>query len=137
MDPHEAAAKKWEELEKTYKEMDQRERVWIDGFTSGLLFVQAAYDVEGGMQTIKTHLPDEWYDTEAPRTRTPGAGEWKKIEDLEKKIEAVIKYLDDGMIIALRFLTEERTIPGSEETYEQRVIEVGGSEGHFGMPEWD
>jgi hypothetical protein len=115
------------ELTRIYNEMGPTERTWIDGFLMGLLFAQAHNDKEGGKQTLETHLPLERWDL----TRQ----EWVKIDNLEKKISAIIYEIDDGGIVSHRF-KDEWTVHG-ETAYKTRVLEIGGSEGHFGSPDWD
>lgn len=93
------------------------ERAYYIGFAEALLYAQAAYDVKGGRQTLKTHLPQPEY-----------TDHYGFKFDKNKLIEA-IKWLDDeGGIVAFRF--------NKREGFGDDTIEIGSTEGHFGLPEW-
>lgn len=93
------------------------EKGYYIGFAEALMYAQAHNDREGGQQTFTTHLPQPSYTEE------------HGFEFDKNKLSATIRKLDEeGGITVHRFGKDEF---GSD------TIEMGGSEGHFGLPEWE
>lgn len=121
-----------------YDDIEPNERTWLEGFLMGLLYAQAHADRPSGNQTLSTHLPDEWWDFRAQ--------EWKAIDHIEDKLQAIRAQLDDGGVTAIRFRDEiawyNGMVGGEQDTFGPkpvmtRVMDVAGSEGFHGMPDWE
>lgn len=96
--------------------MTDREQGYYIGFAEALLYAQAHNDVEGGSQTLTTHLPQ-------PSYTEPWGFEFDK-----DRLAATIKDIDDGGVSGFRF---------GKDQWGSDTIEIAGSEGHHGFPEWD
>lgn len=95
--------------------MTDREQGYYEGFAEAILYAQAYADRRGGRQTHTTHLPAPDY--------TDNFG-FRFDKDI---LADVIRELDEGGTTVFRFDKDEF---GSD------TIEVGGSEGFFGLPDW-
>lgn len=129
VDPNNAEVwRRYYDRQRILRHMDPTERTWLEGFVNGLLYAQANNDKPGGSPTLKTHLPDSWWN--------PQKASWIMFEDLETKLGAIIKDGDEeGGIVAFRFTTVTESLQYGPITFRQ--LEVGSSEGHFGFPDWN
>ena len=109
------------------------------GWAEALLYAQAHNDVEGGQQTLTTHLPagEEIYAFWDPTLGTPSSERPPlPIFNPAKLDEAIYKLNDECMITDWRFLAEI-TVWGREDAAHITLkIEIGSSEGHHGSPRW-
>lgn len=98
------------------------EEAYYIGWAEALLFAQAHNDVEGGSQTLTSHLPGN-FET---GLESCGGPSFRFDKD---KLGKAIKELDsEGGIAGFRFGKDKH---GSD------TIEIAGSEGYHGFPEWD
>jgi hypothetical protein len=92
------------------------EKAYYGGFVEALLFAQASNDVEGGSQTLKTHLP------------SPTDTDWRGfLFDPIKMIEAIKELDEEAGIVMWRMGRDE---------YNSVTVELAGSEGYHGLPDW-
>lgn len=93
------------------------EDAYYMGFAEALLYAQAHNDVEGGSQTMTTHLPEPTYIDDRLGF----------LFDKDKLVAAIRELDDEGGVIAFRF---------DKDKYGSDTIEIASSEGHHGMPDW-
>lgn len=107
------------------------------GWAECLLYAQAHADVEGGSQTLSVHLPDTVLGT---------WGEDAIPFNTDKLDKALYELNDECMCSCWRYKADLGVIQGwtnfRGETVPpficpQIIIEVGGSEGYHGLPNWD
>ena len=85
------------------------------GWAEALLFAQAYNDEEGGKQTLITHLPGKHGEL---------------VDEFDpKRLTAMIDHLDEEGGVTVYRLGKGK--------WGTTTIEIGGSEGHFGLPEWE
>jgi hypothetical protein len=96
--------------------VNDRQRGYYEGFAEALMYAQAHNDVEGGSQTLETHLPQPEY--------TEQFGFKFSVVDL---ITTISELDDEGRVTMWRLGKDE---------YDSHTIELGGSEGYHGLPDW-
>jgi hypothetical protein len=96
------------------------ETAYYIGWVEALLYVQAHNDVEGGSQTITTHLPGDF----ANLLESCGGPSFRFDKD---KLKDIMQDQDEGGTAGCRF---------GKDKWGSDTIEVAGSEGFHGFPEW-
>ena len=94
------------------------EEAYYIGWAEALLYAQAHNDVEGGSQTLTTHLPQPDYIPDELGFKFDKDKVGKAIDDLDS----------EGGIAGYRY---------GKDQWGSDTIEVAGSEGHHGFPEWE